>query len=465
MSNLTRPAPFPGGLRPARLHFAAMPANPYRVADDRQRAARRREHGLGPRIAALAPLAGAIGAVWLAGDLYATLLPPGESSWIAGFSAIASRAGLVVAALLSLSTYDTVVRGPDRGIVDLHPLLPAAWLRARTELVVRERAWWLVVGAVFLAPLYPRLDALLLGFLVLFGGWAAGIGAGLGVNLVAPSLAGRPALAGLFDAIRGPNPRLQAALLYAPGVALTIAGAATLAASWGASEVLMGRNAGAVGLLAPFVVAAAGLALASRAAPSIAGIGAVLGEIEGAWARADAAEDAHTVYLEWTVRLAPASLRLGLRKDLRHLWRAHRGWITGSWGLGLLAATSGWTDAADGPDRLARVGAAALGAFGLVGVRLGAADPKWLDDMLPLPGRRAARATALFACMQVVVLMGGASLFVRQGVLALPTVARLEAGALVLAVVAAWAGDALRGRGGLVYLPVALLVWSLGGAS
>ncbi len=465
MSNQSAAVSFPRGSAGGGVDSRPMVANPYRVADRRQRSARRREQGLPARLAALAPLAGAIGAVWLAQDLYGTLLAGGEAAWVAGFSAIASRVGLVMAALLALSTYDTVVRGPDRGVVDLHPLLPGAWLRARTELLVRDRAGWLLVGAVFLAPLFPRVDALLLGALVVTGGWAAGIGAGLGVNLAAPGLAQKPALAGLFDAIRGHNPRLQAALLYAPGVALAISGAATLAASWGASRVLLGDPGGAVGLAAPFVVAAGGLVVAARAAPAMAGIGAVLGEIEAAWAQADTAEDARVVYLEWTVRLAPAPLRLGLLKDLRHLWRAHRGWVTGSWGLALLAGLAGWTDAPDGPERLVRVGAAALAAFGFVGVRLGASDPRWLDEMLPLPGRRPARALALFACMQAVILVGGLALLIRQGAAAGPAVLRLEVVAVALALVAAWAGDALRSRGGLVYLPVALLLWSLGGAS
>jgi hypothetical protein len=320
------------------------------------------------------------------------------------------------------------------------------------------------VAAVFLAPLWPRVDALLLGLLVAVGGWIAGIGAGLGVNLAAPGLAANPALAGVFDTIRGPNPRIQAALLYAPGVALALSGSATLAASWGATRVLEGDPAGWLGLGAPLLVAGAGWAMAVRAAPSTAGIGAVLGEIEGAWAQAASAEDARAVYLEWAVRFAPARLRLGLRKDLRHLWRAHRGWVGASWGFGLLAALAGWSASPAAPDETVRVGAAALGVFGLVGVRMGAADPRWLDEALPLPGRLPARALALVGAMQVVVLCGALALSVRHGLgPAALAAARLELFAVLLAGVAAWAGDALRERGGLVYLPVALLAWSVGG--
>jgi len=64
-------------------------------------------------------------------------------------------------------------------------------------------------------------------------------------------LATKPALAGVFDAIRGPNPRLQAALLYAPGVALALSGSATILAAWGAGRAVVGEPAAAALLLVP----------------------------------------------------------------------------------------------------------------------------------------------------------------------------------------------------------------------
>lgn len=442
-----------------------MAKNPYRLADRRQRIARRRVESPLTRLAAMAPFVGAAAAVWLAQDLYATLLAGGSAAWAAGFTGILARVGLVVAALLALTTYDTLVRGPDRGVLDIHPLLPGPWLRARVEGLVRDRLPWLGVAFVFLAPVARDPRALALGAVVLTGAWAAGLGAGLGVNLAAPALAARPSLAGLFDAIRGANPRLQAALLYAPGAALALSGSATIAAAWGAGRLLLGDPAGVLGLVAPFGVAALGLALAVRFAPAMSGIGAVLGEIEAAWANAEDPEDARAVYLEWTVRLVPAPLRLALRKELRHLWRAHRGFVTGSWGLALLAGIAGWTAAPAGPARLAQVGAGALAAFGYAGVRLGATDPPWLDAFVPLRGRVLARATAVFAAMQVVIAVGTATLLVRQGTAALPAFVRLEGVAIALALVAAWSGDALRSRGGLAYLPAALLLWAIGGVA
>lgn len=440
-----------------------MGINPYRLADRRQRQARHRIEGPLARLAGLGPLAGAIAAVWLARDLYGTLLAGGEAAWAAGFTGVTARVGLVVAALLSLTTYDALVRGPDRGVIDIHPLLPRPWLLARMEGLVRDRLPWLVVALVFLLPLLPRTDAFALGALVLLGAWAAGLGVGLGVNLAAPGLATRPSLAGVFDTIRGPNPRLQAALLYAPGVALALSGTATVLAAWGAGRVLRGDLTGFIAMATPFALAAGGVVLAVRSAPAMAGIGAILGEIEAAWAESEAPEEARSVYLEWTVRLVPAPLRVALRKELRHLWRSHRAWVTGSWVLALLAGLAGWTEAPDGVARLAQVGAAALAALGYVGVRLGATDPPWLDTFLPLPGRLVARTAAVFAAMQVVIAVGTATLLVRQGAPAFGALLRLELVALGLAGVAAVAGDKLRARGALVYLPVALLLWAVGG--
>jgi hypothetical protein len=442
-----------------------MPPNPYRLADRRQRAARRRLEGPAARLAFVLPLVGALAAVWLGRDLYATLLGGGGAAFAAGFTGIVARIGLVLAATLALSTYGALVRGPDRGVIDLHPLLPGPWLAAKTEGLLRDRAGWLGIALVFLLPLYQQPDAMALGALVLTGAWLAGLGAGLGVNLAAPGLATRPSLAGVFDAIRGANPRLQAALLYAPGVALALSGGATIAAAWGAGRLLAGDPAGILPLATPLGVAVLGGVLAVRAAPSMAGIGAVLGEIEAAWAQVDTAEDPHAVYLEWTVRFAPVGLRLGLRKELRHLWRGHRGWVTGSWGLALLAGIAGWTSTPEGPGRLAQVCVGALAALGFVGVRLAAADPAWLDVFLPVPGRRTARAAALFACMQVVILVGTSALAIRQGSAALGPLARAEGAAAVLAILAAVVGDRLRARGGIVYVPAALLVWALGGVA
>ena len=436
-----------------------MPSNPYARADERQRRARRRVEGWSA-LAGWLPLVGALAALPLLRGGFYGFLDGSEAVVRDGIGGMTARVGLALAAGLSLGTYDEVVRGPDRGVVDLHPLHASLWLRARIASVARSRFRWFLLASVLLVPLWPRIDAIALCALVLAGAWIAGIGAGLGVNLAAPRLAMEPALAGVFDAIRGENPRLQAALLYAPGVALALFGSATLAGSWGATEVLLGHAAGWAGLTAPFAVGALGIVLAARNAPSMERLPALLGEIEAAWAAAESPEEARAVYLEWTVRMVPEALRRDLRRELRHLWRGLRPWVTGSWGLAVLALLAGWTDEAAGRARLAWVGGAALLALGFAGVRLAATDPAWLDDLLPSSRRLPARVLAVFLVMQVVVLPANAALLVRQGTTALLP---LEGAALGLAVLGAISGARLRGHGGLVYLPAGILVWALAG--
>ena len=66
--------------------------------------------------------------------------------------------------------------------------------------------------------------------------------------------------------------------------------------------------------------------------------------------------------------------------------------------------------------------------------------------------------------MQAIVVPGVLALLLRQGfAVSTPALLRLEAVAAGLAMVSAWAGDRLRARGGVVYLPAALLSWSFGG--
>lgn len=442
-----------------------MPPNPYALADRRQRRARRRVDGLGTRLAGLLPLVGAVVALPLLRPTFYGFLDAPPSAYPEGASGAAARLGLALAAGLALASYAEVIRGPDRGVIDLHPLLPAPWIRARIASLARARVGWLAVAAVFLAPLWPRVDAVLAGAALLAGAWFAGMGAGLGINLAAPRVAEDPRWAGVLDGIRGPNPRLQAALLYAPGVSLALSGASVLTASWGLGLFLRGDPAGLAALAAPVVVGIFGLWLAARNAAAMARLPALLGEIDAAWAAVESQEESHAVYLEWAVRFVPVGLRRDLLKELRHLWRGLRPWVTGSWGLAVLAALAGWTKEADAAARLTWVGGGALLIVGYAGVRLGADDPAWLDAMLPAPKRPLARFLALVGCMQAVILAGMAALAVRQGIgPALGAGLRLEVVAVVLAALGAGAGDRLRGKGGLVYVPAGIVAWAAGGA-
>lgn len=437
--------------------------NPYALADRRQRLARRKVEGLPGVLAGLLPFVAAVAALPLLRGSFYAFLDGSEAFFVAGTGGIVTRIGLALAAGLALTTYTEVVRGPDRGIIDLHPLFPRAWLIARTRSIGAARLGWLGLALLFLVPLWPRIDALAVCAAVLAGAWAAGIGAALGVNLVAPRLAVEPSLAGVFDAIRGQNPRLQAALIYAPGVALAVSGSATVIASSGATAVLQGDARGLLAVAVPFGIAVGGWVVAARNARAMEALPALLGEIDAAWASAEAVDEARVVYLEWAVRWVPAAWRRDLQKDLRHLWRGLRSWVSGSWGLAALAALAGWSAEADARPRLAWVGGAGLLVLGFAGVRLAATDPEWLDAMLPARTRVIARIVAIFLMMQVVVLGGAAALGVRHGWSAVAILARLEGYAALFAALGAVAGLRLRGRGGVLYVPVGIVLWAMGG--
>lgn len=447
------PLPSRGGPEPTE--------NPYRRADRRQRAARRRVEGLSALLPHLASFLAAGVAVWLARDLYRTLLGVDAASWAGGLTAISARVGLVLAAGLSLSTYDAIVRGPDRGVLDLHPLLPRPWLAARALSLLRDRLSWLGLAAVFLAPLAENPRALALGSIVAGGSWLAGIGVGLGVNLAAPGLGTRAELAGVLDAIRGVNPRVQAALLYAPGMAVAFAGIGALSAAWGAGEVFVGRTVGVVGLITPLGIAALGALLALRHAPEKARLGAILGEVDAAWAEAESPEEARSVYLEWTVRFFPPVLRPALQKELRHLWRGERTWVSASWLLTGLAVLAAWTESPASPGRFLQAASAALAVLGFVGVRLGATDPPWLDSFLRPRLRLVARSLVVWLASLAVPAIGAAVLLLRDGTGVAFVLLRLLLASSALAVVAAWSGDRLRARAVLVYTPVAILCFAL----
>lgn len=375
--------------------------NPYATADERQRAARCDTEGWA--LSSFAPLvAGAVlsALLWRAG-VYA-FVGGTPAALAVGSAGLALRVGLVLAIVLAIGTYDTVVRGPDRGVIDVHPLLGSAYLRARLARVARERAVWLGVGIVVGAPLWARPTAAIGYLVVVAGAWAAGIGLGLGVNLLAPRVAAAPAAAGVLDAIRGSNPREQAPFLYAPGVAVGLTGLCVVAAQVGLERLLAGGAPWLLGV--PWVGAALGTAAAFRQAGDLARLPAVLGEIDARWAGAEVEEDARRVYLEWMADRAPPWLREELRKELRHGWRGHRTWVLGAWALGALCAVLVTTE---GADRLRLVGVGAVAIVGLLGDRLRRTDPPFLDLYYPRPHRHLARVVAMLGWSLPVLILGG----------------------------------------------------------
>ena len=420
--------------------------NPYAAAAFRVTHARRRVEGFDPM--PMLVIAVAAAAVPLArGSLYRWVDGPALAFQL-GFPGLVARVGLGLAALLCLTTYDALVRGPDRGVVDLHPLLPVPYLSARLAAIFRERAWWLLVAFTFLVPVWRHTDALVFGAVALTGAWVAGIGVGAGVNLAASGVAADAAWAPLLDAVRGENPRVQAAFLWAPGVALALAGVGTVVSTVGLGGLLSGVNVGsALLLVTPYAAGIGGVVLAFRSTAAMARIPAVLADIEATWATAEAAGDSSAVYLEWLVPRVPQALRAEFLKELRHGWRGLRPWLTGAWPLGFVGAAAGWTSDISGSARLAWVGTAGLAVVGFVGSRLAAEDPAWLDALFPRAGRAQARTLAIFAWMQPVIWPGVLAIALRQHTL-LPAVVLGGSAALLAA-----AGSALRPR---YYVPTAV---------
>jgi hypothetical protein len=119
----------------------------------------------------------------------------------------------------------------------------------------------------------------------------------------------------------------------------------------------------------------------------------------------------------------------------------------------------------DAPGPALGVALVGVGAHGAVSTRLAATDPAWLDAMLPSRGRAAGRAFAVFAVVQGVVMPVALAAAAAHGVgVALAAFGRLELTAAALAALGAAVAERWRGRGALVYVPVATLVAALGGA-
>ncbi len=422
-------------------------ANPYAWAWGLERSRRHAAGSWAEKLAPWGPLAAALLSLPLWGASLHDYLGRADGPRNALFLAMVSRMALVLAGALCLSTYSALIRGPERGVLSLHPLRPNAWWSAKMLDLFMGRLSWLGVTLVLMAPLHvaPVLAGAAAG--VLSGAWLVGIGVGAAVNLAAPLAARTPALQGTLDAIRGMNPREHAALLYAPGFALGLAGLAVILSVQGAGAWISGRE-GAWLLVVPHVVGVAALVGSRPLASAVDRLPTLLGEIEAAWAPYADPEESRRVYLEWMAERAPAVLGREMLKDLRHGWRRLRTGISGAWLLGVLTA---WAFAAGEPTIGAQLGAVALAITGGLAVLLAVRDPVWLDEAVPV-----ARRVRTLARAVVVLGWGGpvvaAGLFDGAG-----TCLIFAFLALGLGGVGASTGLWLRGRAWPVYTAVALL--------
>lgn len=430
--------------------------NPYLAVHARIRA--RQPSGLA---SVLLPLAAALLAAPLARPVLLGFLTHGPVA--EGVEAITFRLGALIVGVMSIVTYGALVRGPDRAVLDPHPVQPRLLLDALLWETARDRAWLPAMTALLLLPVGLAGHWAAYGYaaILMVGAYVCGLGLGFAGSLGGVWAAYSPGLKGLLNLLRGANPAMQAALIYAPAVVLGVGGVAVALAAAGLRAALEGYNLGLLFLALPPLIGVGGALLARPLAEAwYVRATALLAEIDGAWAAVENSEaEAAHVYLEWTARG-----RMELLRALRQGWRRLRPWATGAWLLGLGGAFAGWTGSADAADRALIVGAGAALLIAALPVRLADGDPEWLDRSLGVDARRvgAARAIAGWLYAQGAILPPVLALAVRHGVgPALSTLLALELVAALGAAVAALAAAHQRGRGAWLYGPAAVMIWAI----
>jgi len=311
--------------------------------------------------------------------------------WVPGLTAVTTRLANLVAAAVILHSYTDLVRGPDRAILDVHPVSPRPLVVALGLHTLGSRVYLPLMAAILLLPV--GLSASWLAYLGAVGlvaaAWLGGIGVGFMVNLAAVWAAYSPGLAGLLDAVRGQNPRMQAALIYAPGVALALVGLSVEFGAIGLEAALTGWTLGWAWLAIPVIVGAMAWALVGPLADRFyVRASLLLAEVEGAWGQHDESVAAGVVYME---RLADG--RPELLRALRNGWRSQRLYATGGWIAGLIVAGLSWSD----PSAGAVWGAAAVVLIAAVAARMSEDDPIWLDAALGVSPVSVAWARAMVA--------------------------------------------------------------------
>jgi hypothetical protein len=442
-----------------------MPTNPYRHVHRLQRRHRWRQHPWEAAWPWLAPV--------LLGGLASPLARPillwfeGRSPEIqaVGLAGASLRLGLALCGAGILVVHEQVVRGQERRILDPHPVEPGALVRAMGLRLLRSTSGLALGACLLLSPLATdgRWAAFAMACTVVLGGWLAGTSVGFLAQLGAVWAARNPSLAGLLDLVRGSSPPMQAALIWAPGLAIGACGAALVGATAGVEAALLGDPVSAAALSLPFLLAIGGwLLVPALARRTWYQATTVLAEVDAAWAAVEDPEAARRVYLEWALRWTPPDLRPHLLRSLRQGWRARRSWVTGAWGLGFLAAVAGWTAAPEASTRALLVASSSVALLAALAIRMETGDPPWLGRALGLRGAPVvtARFLVVLAYLQGAVLPAVAAVWLRRGSEAFALLGWLEA-LSVLAAGLASSLSLLGKRAWFAYPPTALALWIL----
>jgi hypothetical protein len=328
-------------------------------------------------------------------SLFGFLPTPGQAvpvdQWGLGLATVASRLANLVAAAVILHSYADMVRGPDRAVLDVHPVRARALVAALAVFTLRARLYLPVSAGVLLVPVGIQGSWLAyagaLG--LIFSAWLGGIGVGYLVNLGAVWSAYSESWARVLDALRGDNPRMQAALIYAPGVALAFVGISVELGAIGLGAGLGGWTFGFAWLAIPMCLGAVAWTFVGRLADAYyVKASLLLADVDGAWGATENEDTAGDVYLS-----ALGVGRPQLLRTLRLGWRSLRVHATGGWVAGILVALGGWASA----DTAVFWGAGATVWVASVAALMPAHDPPWLDDALGVDGFSVWRARLVVA--------------------------------------------------------------------
>ncbi len=433
---------------PASLFGAG---NPYR----RVHALRRRR--LGGGWATLLPVLVALAATpFTSGPVWRLLVDIGG---LQGVEALTLRAALLAVAAVAFHSYADLVRGPDRVVADAHPVRAGDMVRAIGLHTLRERAYLPLVAATLLSPIIQveGTGVWLASAAVVAASMVGAVGVGLAVHISAVGFALSPRAGWVLELLRGSTPRMHAALIYSPGVALVVAGSFAALSVEGTVAALQGWAPGWCLAPLPLLAGALGIGFAARLGERwLVRTTAVLTEIEGSYAGLEQGEDGRSVYLEGLGRGRPE-----LTRALRHGWRRHRAFAIGPWIAGALGVVGGWSAEGGALGRgLALISGAAL-LCGLLPARLAAGDPPWLDRALGLSAARvgAARVGVSWLYAQGALLPGLLLLGYHHGGRAALALLGLEGLSLGVAGVSAVLGQRWPGRGVWYAGPLVLLTW------
>lgn len=338
-----------------------------------------------------------------------------------GLQGIVLRLGIVLVGAVALDVYTALIRSPSRAVYDLHPVDAGQVVRFEVGRTALAR-WWMVPAAgVLLLPVLVAGHALGYGLalVALVGVWLLALTGSALTHLGAVWAAEAPAMEPLLDAVRGSNPRAQAAFLYAPGAALAACGGAVWLASVAVGQGAVGELTWLPALAVPFVFATlAWLPLARLGNATWARASAVLSDIDARYAVIEGeSDDALRVYLDWSVRFVPNPVRRYLLKDLRHGWRLRRTLITLSWLVAALGALAGWSVASASPLLALTVGVFGVAVVASNGVLMERDQPAFLRQWMPpdVGASLLARGLAVFLWLQVAIWLPLPVLWLRHG--------------------------------------------------